>query len=646
MDKLKYIKIENEDGSLSDNIPLGVDAENVDLISENGSQNLANYINKNNININSMNSQIDSLQDNDTSLSNQIKSLSSGSPKGTYANSEALKAANPDTGVYIITENGHIYSWTKDGDDPIDLGIYQASQPSDELAITNKYITQFVKSIIYGAIKINVDDTNITVNITSPNIWLIANTPKHINTSQLNYIFPIANYNINSGGIWALYLDSKGIIKLKNIVNNSNFLDKEDMIIMLFAQRNTQHISLISNNLYYNNKKVFLDNNVAPFISKFAKFLVYGIIDLSFDDNNFYVKLIKQTNFNIGNENTLYNLNNFLIENETTYSFSLQDYPILTSGVWCIALSIDNMTNSLNPIKIFNMFSIDETTIKNSLLNYNDLILGIISNRGNSFFTQLQNNIIYNNKSYGINDIVSSINNNINSLSYDFLRCFKNFTGIGDSLMAGYTEINDTTINSQSAKQQKNNWLEYLCNRLNRSCNNLAMGSSTTENWRYANQSGFPDTNIENANIPTDCYFLALGVNDLRKGKTIGNSTDINSDNLDNNANSFYGNYDYLVRKLKSFNTSAKIFLFTIPNSENNAESYNIAIRYISTLYDNVYLIDLYNLTDYSINFIENNFINGHYNPITYNYMSVLIEKLINNFIYNNFLDFQLIPYA
>lgn len=36
MDKLKYVKIENEDGSLSDNIPLGVDAENVDVTSAGG----------------------------------------------------------------------------------------------------------------------------------------------------------------------------------------------------------------------------------------------------------------------------------------------------------------------------------------------------------------------------------------------------------------------------------------------------------------------------------------------------------------------------------------------------------------------------------------------------------------------------------
>ena len=124
MDKLKYVKIENEDGSLSDNIPLGVDAENVD-ISSNNFKNLLDYINEND-------NQIDNLKNSNISLSNQIKSLSSGSPKGTYASVEALETANPETGVYVVTENGHIYSWTKDAENAIDLGVYQATGVSDK----------------------------------------------------------------------------------------------------------------------------------------------------------------------------------------------------------------------------------------------------------------------------------------------------------------------------------------------------------------------------------------------------------------------------------------------------------------------------------------------------------------------------------
>lgn len=56
MDKLKYVKIENDDGSLSENIPIGVDAENVDVsIAGGGSENLQT-------NLESKQTQIDSLK--------------------------------------------------------------------------------------------------------------------------------------------------------------------------------------------------------------------------------------------------------------------------------------------------------------------------------------------------------------------------------------------------------------------------------------------------------------------------------------------------------------------------------------------------------------------------------------------------------
>lgn len=60
-------------------------------------------------------------------LQRQINSLASGSPKGSYATVSALISANPETGVYIIQQDGHIYSWTKNAENTIDLGVYQAT---------------------------------------------------------------------------------------------------------------------------------------------------------------------------------------------------------------------------------------------------------------------------------------------------------------------------------------------------------------------------------------------------------------------------------------------------------------------------------------------------------------------------------------
>ena len=75
----------------------------------------------------------------DENLQSQINGLASGSPKGAYATTSALISANPDTGVYIVIEDGHIYSWNKDGSAAIDLGLYQATQISDDSIFVNKF---------------------------------------------------------------------------------------------------------------------------------------------------------------------------------------------------------------------------------------------------------------------------------------------------------------------------------------------------------------------------------------------------------------------------------------------------------------------------------------------------------------------------
>lgn len=118
MDKLKYIKLENEDGSYSSSIPLAVDGDHVDIKGSTLTNTLSTLATKTDTN----------------NLQNQINSLASGSPKGVYTDAEAIKTTNPETGVYISTSNGHIYSWTKNqSGDPIDLGVYQAASDHDDV---------------------------------------------------------------------------------------------------------------------------------------------------------------------------------------------------------------------------------------------------------------------------------------------------------------------------------------------------------------------------------------------------------------------------------------------------------------------------------------------------------------------------------
>lgn len=283
MDKLKYIKIENEDGSLSDNIPLGVDAENVDVTSADNSQNLADYISVNDGKINSINSQINDLQDSDTSLSNQIKSLSSGSPKGSYATVNALKSANPETGVYVVTENGHIYSWTKDAESAVDLGIYQATgvntdttlkiqgEPADSYA-TGKAIKNINNNINFD--KLNLSNSLFYQVFENSQLTDFSrnglNLTKNIN--ELGELEIVLNGQLNGYFSHMMSSHIKNFTTLlKNMgVKNLVLEFKSNYVFVDFIPRlkiDTYVNSIQKNKYMYLNEKLFIDLTNTEFIN-------------------------------------------------------------------------------------------------------------------------------------------------------------------------------------------------------------------------------------------------------------------------------------------------------------------------------------------------------------------------------------------
>ena len=137
MDKLKYVKIENEDGSLSDNIPLGVDAENVDT--NDGStveielNNLKNKDSSQDNSINNLNNKIN-IQDNSiNNLKNQINSLASSSPLVASSVSEMTDTSK----VYVNTTDGNWYYYN--GSSWEIGGVYQATQIADNSIFPSMY---------------------------------------------------------------------------------------------------------------------------------------------------------------------------------------------------------------------------------------------------------------------------------------------------------------------------------------------------------------------------------------------------------------------------------------------------------------------------------------------------------------------------
>lgn len=222
--------------------------------------------------------------------------------------------------------------------------------------------------------------------------------------------------------------------------------------------------------------------------------------------------------------------------------------------------------------------------------------------------------------------------------SLNFMQIFPKYTTIGDSLMGGFMNRDGVSVTTETARAAGNNWVNYIALRTGRVFTNLAVGGSTAKQWR--------DSLLPTANIDTNCYLIGIGVNDRRQGLTVGSITDIAA-NFANNADSFYGNYDYMVRQLMAWKPTAHIFCFTIPVIEGGtSEDYNVAIRSIAALYPSkVHCIDLATEQAYSSSIITDNYTGGHFNPIAYNYMSGIIENAINEYMKNNNVIFATAPY-
>lgn len=224
-----------------------------------------------------------------------------------------------------------------------------------------------------------------------------------------------------------------------------------------------------------------------------------------------------------------------------------------------------------------------------------------------------------------------------------FVQIFHDIVGIGDSLMCGYASTADITIPSVDAKAKGANWLSYMGLDIGRTPVNLAVGNTSTHDWRYVRRGA--DIGMADG-ITADCYIIGLGVNDSRHDEEVGTSADI-AEEYTANGDSFYGNMDFIIHKLHEYNPNAHIFIFTIPGNETKKIQINEGIRYITGLYAYTHCIDLAEKygEEYTTGFIPANYHGGHYNALTYRLMSSYIQQAMSEYIFKNYTLFKNVPY-
>ena len=247
------------------------------------------------------------------------------------------------------------------------------------------------------------------------------------------------------------------------------------------------------------------------------------------------------------------------------------------------------------------------------------------------------------NNKQSISDISKGI---INITKESFLSIYK-FGVIGDSLTVGYMT---NPINGE--KKNRNihfSWGQILARKNGQKCLNFGFSGATATTWFTDTSNKCPEL-ISNPDNLCQAYIIAMGTN-LDTGG-IGTIDDINWDNKDENALTFYGQYARIIQLIREIAPEAIIFCLTIPypHVDTRLET-NEAIRNIvkdTHISSHTFLVEMteYNeiIKDYiagedkgdGIKTLNKFFYEWHYVPAGYAMMAEIYQTAISNVINNN----------
>lgn len=503
--KIKEIKIREDDGSYSDPIPVGADAVNVDT--RDGSTVQSKLDGQNEI-ISSHTKKINTLEQ-------SIEGLASGSPKGSYTTVSALVSANPDTGVYVVQENGHVYSWTKNGSSAIDLGVYQSTE-------------------------INIEDENYLKLEFDDNAYF-----NSIYTGELE----LYKGKYKARGFIS---DSTGVFSLKTDIN----LGASDFFIKLPIDSDIIVSSDIARfNLYfYNSEKIFIsslyDNG-----SLSAKTYTFHNTEYTYCRIGAWIQNLDETKFN--------NIK-IVVKNNDSYINK-----ILHSNIGeIVTYNKINIDSSSQKIVFPNQTYLFSRIKHINLSNKEYDISQMISKGGMLWFDQ-DDDLIY--SSYAndriflgaiwINLDKVELNTSLFNLQIDSMPI--NYSSNNSNIKIGC--LGDSMTKGSGTTKIYYEWFKQLLGfRLNIINYGLGGSSITPKQDAYPNwEENIPSFLERSSNMDTDLDIVLIfgGVNDWVTGRELG---DINN----NNTYTFYGALKQMLENLIEKYKSKRIYFFTSPQND------------------------------------------------------------------------------
>ena len=170
-----------------------------------------------------------------------------------------------------------------------------------------------------------------------------------------------------------------------------------------------------------------------------------------------------------------------------------------------------------------------------------------------------------------------------------FLGIYK-FGVIGDSLSVGHmTNPINSEVNSRNLKFS---WGQMLARKIGQICLDFGFSGATATTW-FTNTTYKCSEELSKPENLCQVYIIGLGANADEGG--LGSFSDIDWDNQDNNAQTFYGQYARIIQLIRKVAPQAVIFCLTLPypredKSKNNAIKQICADGHVSS---NTFVVDL-----------------------------------------------------
>ncbi len=228
-----------------------------------------------------------------------------------------------------------------------------------------------------------------------------------------------------------------------------------------------------------------------------------------------------------------------------------------------------------------------------------------------------------------------------------FASIFRTFCCIGDSLSSGEFESLMADGNRRFTDMFEYSWGQYLARMCGSKAYNFSRGGMTASEYceTFADENDF-----WNEKYASQCYIIALGVNDLlNRNQEIGDLNSIDFNNYGNNKNDFAGYYAQIIQRYKDIQPDAKFFLISMPRESSDderraslKEAHRNLLYKFSESFSNTYIIDFNEFAPvYNEEFKKNFYLLGHLNPMGYLLTAKMVASYIDYIIRKYPADFK-----